>query len=422
MTRNTFVEAELGRVACMVTGDLASFLRPREYIYSMMSEELICLISTTASYRKTSSILNRVLRRLEGSMFKTSTLSDHIESRGRMVGEKMHDCAREILCAIPGISEDGTVEDPSLIPDPIKNPGALEHLDTGDKTEFFHDIIMSYNTDRDECDQIKNRELVNDTEINPDDCVYVSIDDVGVRHQKDSRKDGGKKTGKVVENTVIHVQSREGEYTITDVGMKKAFTLLMAYLMSNNLLVNRHLYFFSDGASNIRKNIETFFKDLCPYKLMLDWYHLEKRMNELCSMALKGSKEIRHDMRYALDCKLWAGNFDEAMSYLKGIDPKFVKNDRRLEEAIEYLERKKPYAACYALRRNLRYRNSSNPAEKANDIIVARRQKHNGMSWSYEGSGALAAITALMQNNKTELWVTKRNISFVPKAYDSEVA
>ena len=59
------------------------------------------------------------------------------------------------------------LEDPSLIPDPIKNPGALEHLDTGDKTEFFHDIIMSYNTDRDECDQIKNRELVNDTEIKP---------------------------------------------------------------------------------------------------------------------------------------------------------------------------------------------------------------------------------------------------------------
>jgi hypothetical protein len=225
-----------------------------------------------------------------------------------------------------------------------------------------------------------------------------------------------------VENTVIHVQSREGEYTITDVGMKKTFTLLMAYLISNNLLENRHLYFFSDGAANIRKNIETFFKDLCPYKLMLDWYHLEKRMNELCSMALKGSKDIRHEMRYALDCKLWAGNFEEAMTYLKELAPKYVKNDRKLEEAVEYLERKKTYAACYALRRNLHYRNSSNPAEKANDIVVARRQKHNGMSWSYEGSGALATLTALSHNDKIELWVTKHSISFAPKAYGSEAA
>ena len=387
-----------------------------------MSEELICLISTTTSYRKTSSILNRVLHRPEDKTFKTSTLADHIESRGRMVGKKMHALAHDILCDAPGMSEDGTVGDKTLIPDSIRNPKPGNCHDNEDKNEFFHDIIEAFNADRDECDQIKNKALVNDIEIDPDECIYISIDDVGVRHQKDSRKDGGSKTGKVVENTVIHVQSREGEYTITDVGMKKAFTILVAYLISNNLLENRHLYFFSDGAANIRKSIETFFTDLCPYKHILDWYHLEKRMNELCSMALTGPKDIRREMRYTLDHKLWAGNFEEAMTYLKGIDPKYVKNSRNLEEAVEYLTRKKPYAACYALRSNLHYRNSSNPAEKSNDIVVARRQKHNGMSWSYEGSGALAAMTALSQNDKLELWVTKQSISLAPKAYDSKVA
>jgi hypothetical protein len=36
----------------------------------------------------------------------------------------------------------------------------------------------------------------------------------------------------------------------------------------------------------------------------------------------------------------------------------------------------------YAVRRQLGLRNSSNRGEKANDLLVAARQKHNGMSWS----------------------------------------
>lgn len=58
--------------------------------------------------------------------------------------------------------------------------------------------------------------------------------------------------------------------------MKKAFSLVVAFLLSNRLLENRHLYIFSDGAQNIRKNIEAFFS-FCPYTLMLNWYHLEKK-------------------------------------------------------------------------------------------------------------------------------------------------
>ena len=233
-----------------------------------------------------------------------------------------------------------------------------------------------------------------------------------MKHQKDTRKDGGSKDGKYVENTVIHVESKEGKYTITDVGMKNAFTLLVAFLISNNLLENRFLYFFSDGAKNIKANIEEYFKPLCPYKLILDWYHLEKRMTELLSMALRGTKEERHNIRYTLDRKLWAGNFDDAKTYLQNIEKKHIKNQRRLDEAIDYLERKKENAACYALRKELGYRNSSNPAEKENDLVVANRQKHNGMSWSYAGSGALASITAMARNEETDKWIRSGKIRF----------
>jgi hypothetical protein len=41
---------------------------------------------------------------------------------------------------------------------------------------------------------------------------------------------------------------------------------------------------------------------------------------------------------------------------------------------------------CYALRKKLGLRVSSNPVEKANDLLASNKQKHQGMSWSADGS------------------------------------
>ncbi|MBR0283197.1 MAG: hypothetical protein IJQ81_16670, partial [Oscillibacter sp.] len=50
-------------------------------------------------------------------------------------------------------------------------------------------------------------------------------------------------------------------------------------------------------------------------------------------------------------------------------------------------------------------RNSSNRVEKENDLVVAQRQKHNGMSWSTTGSGALAQVAALSINGEPHNWL-----------------
>ena len=60
----------------------------------------------------------------------------------------------------------------------------------------------------------------------------------------------------------------------------------------------------------------------------------------------------------------------------------------------------------------LKLRISSNRVEKANDLVVAMRQKHNGMAWSEKGSSALAVITASMINGEIEEWITKQKISY----------
>jgi hypothetical protein len=44
-------------------------------------------------------------------------------------------------------------------------------------------------------------------------------------------------------------------------------------------------------------------------------------------------------------------------------------------------------------------------AEKANDRIVAIRQKHNGRSWSFEVSEALAVLTTVRKNNTRDSYL-----------------
>ena len=45
-------------------------------------------------------------------------------------------------------------------------------------------------------------------------------------------------------------------------------------------------------------------------------------------------------------------------------------------------------------------------------MVVATRQKHNGMSWSKAGSGALAIITAARINGELNNWIVTGEVRF----------
>ena len=83
-----------------------------------------------------------------------------------------------------------------------------------------------------------------------------------------------------------------------------------------------------------------------------------------------------------------------------------------IDRLIGYFERNREYIPCYALRKKLDLRNSSNKGEKANDLAVSKRQKHNGTSWSRSGSAALASVIVLHKNNEQYNWINNRDISF----------
>ena len=106
---------------------------------------------------------------------------------------------------------------------------------------------------------------------------------------------------------------------------------------------------------------------------------------------------------YTKDALGWQYRRDGILS--KRIRAQKTKSSYWRDELVGYIVRKAADISYYAFRFTLDLRISSNRAEKANDLIVGKRQKHNETSWSFEESGALAAITMSIMSNKIEHWL-----------------
>ncbi len=109
---------------------------------------------------------------------------------------------------------------------------------------------------------------------------------------------------------------------------------------------------------------------------------------------------------------LWLGKVHRAVKLLQDLSQDQVKNTKELHNLITYLDRNSSTIPCYASRKKLGLRVSSNAVEKANDLLVSNRQKHQGMSWSADGSTSLATLTCLRRNDEHMPWLRRRDIHF----------
>jgi len=259
-------------------------------------------------------------------------------------------------------------------------------------------------------------ERLQDTFENPTQVkALISVDDVLCKKQKASGRKKGSlppKKKERVKNTVAHIQSGKGEtYTVTTATIAQMMIVLVAFLLSNGLmLIAGPIVFFTDGAQDLLVPIQKVVAFL-PFKLILDWYHLDKKCQQRLSMAMKG-KEKRNTVLQELLAWLWVGKVDQAISDLRSLNPDDIKDTEHIEKLIGYFSRNVSFIPCYALRQKLGLRVSSNPVEKANDLLVSNRQKHNGMSWSASGSNRLATLTSVRRNNEHMQWLRHRDIRF----------
>jgi hypothetical protein len=348
-----------------------------------------------------------MLWRKEGQMVQARTTANLAEREGEAIAACIENKAKMIL-KCHDFTDEGV---------PTGETSAYRRL--ADESVLSQETVSQAG---EEVNQVLSKERQIDVEAWQGTCenpafvkALISVDDVLCKKQKESgRKKGSPppKKKERVKNTVAHIQSGKREtYTLTTATITQMMIVLVAFLLSNRLMfVPGQIVFFTDGAEDLLLAIQKVFAFL-PFKIILDWYHVDKKCQQRLSMAMKG-KEKRKTVLQELLAWVWIGKVDQAIGYLRSLNPDDIKDAEHIEKLIGYFSRNLSFIPYYALRKKLGLRVSSNPVEKANDLLVSNRQKHNGMSWSASGSHSLATLTSVHRNDEHMHWLRHHDIPF----------
>ena len=392
--KNTDVQYNTGR-------DVFSCLHGKEYYLTAGFKEIAFIYGDTKeSYRKTTRLINRI-RYQEKDGTPSRTLHEATEREGTALLEHLRRKSEQILSEHgfeeTGIYQKGTLGYTQSAPvflDQKKIDGALSVCSEGCSfSDGYIDNPIAYE--------------------DPSETVNIAVDDVNVKRQEDNRVLGQKRTEhkrKYAHNTIARLSHNGRKYVLNGASTTSVLPVIMSFLLANGLSGKR-FQFFTDGHTGLNTAIMNFYSWKENIGIILDWYHLGKKCGELLSQTMNGRK-MRNEVLNKLKPLLWYGLTDKAIEFLREIPETGIKNDQSSEKLIAYLKRNRPYIPCYAARKELGLCNSSAAGEKANDLIVSERQKHNGMSWTKKGTVALATITALAQNNEYRKWLEEKDIDF----------
>jgi hypothetical protein len=157
----------------------------------------------------------------------------------------------------------------------------------------------------------------------------------------------------------------------------------------------RRLVLLADGACWLRDFFQAVLAPLGA-TLLLDWYHLAHRCRQISTQVCR-DKPTRVRFVCTTTARLWHGAVDGAIAVAEE-QRAVAKHVGPLDQWIHYLDTRRPIIPCYRERHRARQYIGSGQAEKANDLLVARRQKNQGMHWSEETSVALMRLRTLRLN------------------------
>ena len=177
----------------------------------------------------------------------------------------------------------------------------------------------------------------------------------------------------------------------------------------------KEIFIIGDGARWIRK-----VRYLCfPESIyILDWYHLRERLYEALRLTLPHESSRRKAVYKKLSKCFWRGLKKKALRELESLrsqllaegQQKRLEQHEGLEEFIEYVQSNWEGIVNYRNMHKAGYLVASSLAEKAADLVVAKRQKkHQGMHWTRMGADNLSALRTLWLNgNWEEYWRERR--------------
>jgi hypothetical protein len=229
------------------------------------------------------------------------------------------------------------------------------------------------------------------------DQVLVTVDEVLTRKPEPHQ---------YWELRTARVVTAEGYRYLSGVGERFMEQLVIMVVLA--LRGRSSLLLIADGARWIRAFFTDMLTQIPDKTMILDWYHLYQKSADLCSRICKG-KQARAKLLLRLYRRLWRGDVTGAIAVLQAYRPQ-ARNMEVLETLVAYLAARQAWIPNYRQRRIDRQYIGSGHVEKANDLIVARRQKRDGMQWSQETSVALAALRTLMLNGGWERYWQQREV------------
>jgi hypothetical protein len=215
--------------------------------------------------------------------------------------------------------------------------------------------------------------------------VLLLVDEVLTR-QPDRHHFWELRTAKLVTQEGYRYVSGTGEPFLS---LLLAVTLLWLGSQCSLLLI-------ADGARWIRRFFQEMLAGVVAKTMVLDWDHLARTCTERCGTICRSRQEKQRLMR-RLVRRLWAGQVTAAVGVLERYR-RYAKDEAALDGLIAYLQARAEWLPNYRQRRQEQQYIGSGQVEKANDLLVARRQKQRGMQWSEATSDGLAALRTLMLN------------------------
>jgi len=377
------------------------------------------------SYRQTIKVFNHS-RRQETGGTPLTTLRDVAEAEGLKVLDFLTR-KTEVILTQSHFDLQGRPEAECTV---MKNSPEVSYLD--EKTlqpalMKVHEDMLKKGLSAEDLETVKKTVMNNKSYEDSKQCVYVHLDDVGVKEQKPHRdkkkadeepelnqESSGKAKRPTVQNTVARIEHAGKGFTLTGRSLTEVLLFVLGFLLNNGLF-KLNIKVCIDGQRNLKDTILSFFSWHKHLTLLLDWFHVVKKFKEGLSSACNGREPRNKHLKQLLPL-LWFGLIDKAKSYLITIPETDIKNAKIITQLMGYLERHRKEIPCYAIRSQLKLPNSSNPVERSNNQVTASRQKHHGMSWSEKGSYALTALNAVTANHATQQWVEDHTIPFELRA------
>jgi len=229
---------------------------------------------------------------------------------------------------------------------------------------------------------------------------FVALTDaICVASQKPTRQKAGQtrieKEAKRHDTDVFVLPRRDGGEQFFCEGLSEKWSCVAAasaFLRQEWSGMSLSVVAITDGAKKIRSDLSALFG--LGVRVILDWYHLGKRVKENLCMVAHSTAE-REEWEKVLLGFLWVGNVAEAISFLSGLPARRAKAKTDL---LGYLEKHASEIIDYGRRQQVGKAIGSGRMEKAVDQVIGVRQKNRGMSWTKQGSRALALLSVAKLN------------------------